>query len=111
MSNVIERLHASFFFYILTGPERFSPVAEYLASPILVSVAIIFQGLRLWSGLGWVEETVGEKGASAWRRRSRPVIIPLFAMLVTHLLGVVLFTLLNRGMVIHSLSVGNIPQY
>jgi len=108
MSNVIERLHASFFFYILTGPERFSPVAQYLASPILVSVAIMFQGLKLWSTLGWIEEKVGEKGVSTWRRRSRPVIIPLIAMLASHLLGILLFTLLNRGIVIHSLSVSYI---
>ncbi|KAG8907402.1 Glycosyl phosphatidyl inositol protein transamidase complex subunit [Tulasnella sp. 403] len=49
MNNLLERLHASFFFYVLTSPRTFVNFGGYLASAILVSVAMIFGGLRLWA--------------------------------------------------------------
>ncbi|KAG6918119.1 hypothetical protein DXG01_016307 [Tephrocybe rancida] len=34
-NNLLERLHASFFFYVLTGPERFLKIGSYLPSAVL----------------------------------------------------------------------------
>ncbi|PPQ64654.1 hypothetical protein CVT26_002744 [Gymnopilus dilepis] len=104
MNNLLERLHASFFFYILTGPQHFLKIGLYLPSAVLISVAIMFHGLSTWVDAGWVQETrqVAEKTASGeqetadqaiqWRRRQRPITGALCIMVATHIYG---FFLLN----------------
>ena len=106
MNNLLERLHASFFFYILIDVRRFVNFGGYLASAILVSVSMIFGGLRLWVVAGWervqVVRTLDESQSGElkkpstwpraypsveWRRRERPVLIVLAMMLATHFVG------------------------
>lgn len=59
MNNLLERLHASFFFYILTkshhpnGHPQFLKIGHYLPSVIMISVATMFVGLRTWVEAGW----------------------------------------------------------
>ncbi|PWN34863.1 Gaa1-domain-containing protein, partial [Meira miltonrushii] len=48
MSNLLERLHHSHFFYILTSPERFIEVTKYLPVAILFGVALLIAGIALW---------------------------------------------------------------
>ncbi|KAJ3510285.1 hypothetical protein NLJ89_g4766 [Agrocybe chaxingu] len=101
MNNLLERLHASFFFYILSGPQRFLKIGLYLPSVILISVAMMFHGLSTWSNAGWVEETLPtEKEDKAqptakWRRRRRPVISALCMMIATHALGLIIFNVVT----------------
>jgi glycosylphosphatidylinositol transamidase len=94
-NNLLERLHASFFFYILTGPDTFIKIGYYLPSAVLISVAIMFGGLRKWVDAGWVEINLenAEKGDSAakWKTRKRPVLGVLGIMILTHIMGGVLF--------------------
>lgn len=52
MSNLLERLHHSHFFYILTSPERFIEVTRYLPVAIMFSVAMFIAGIALWVGEG-----------------------------------------------------------
>jgi glycosylphosphatidylinositol transamidase len=99
MNNLLERLHASFFFFILTTPDRFMKIGSYLPSAILISAAMIFQGLRCWVDARWHGHTdqptqkKGDRSAEtiAWSTRSRPVLPALTLMLLTHSLGVTLF--------------------
>lgn len=115
MNNLLERLHASFFFYILTSVTTFVNFGGYLASAILVSVSMIFGGLRLWVVAGWQrtmmvrvipdENDTKEAGPkkqwptaipmTVWRRRDRPVIQVLAIMLVTHVIGYLVFLLVT----------------
>ncbi|KAF8911984.1 Gaa1-like protein [Gymnopilus junonius] len=110
MNNLLERLHASFFFYILTGPQHFLKIGLYLPSAILISVAIMFHGLSTWVDASWVQET-GQKSNKAflenhlpldqgtkWTRRQRPVIGALCIMAATHLYGFFLFNLLSSSL-------------
>ncbi|KAJ7156933.1 Gaa1-like protein [Mycena crocata] len=99
-NNLLERLHASFFFYILTAPERFLKIGSFLPSAVLISVAMMFGGLKVWSDSAWILDTVpspekkeGETRAQneKWIQRSRPVIPVLGIMLSTHMLGGLLF--------------------
>ena len=53
MNNLLERLHASFFFYILTTSSTFLKIGHYLPSAILISVSMMFGGLRQWTDAGW----------------------------------------------------------
>lgn len=115
MNNLLERLHASFFFYILTSVTTFVNFGGYLASAILVSVSMIFGGLRLWVVAGWqrtmmVRVIPDEKDnketeprskwptaipMTVWRKRDRPVIQVLAIMLVTHVIGYLVFLLIT----------------
>ncbi|EDR14899.1 uncharacterized protein LACBIDRAFT_306134 [Laccaria bicolor S238N-H82] len=106
MNNLLERLHASFFFFILTGPERFIKIGGYLPSAILISVAMMFQGLGTWVDAAWVlddsEESsqTREKASNSplkWRKRRRPVIPALLIMAATHTFGGLLFFILTRS--------------
>ncbi|KAJ7775068.1 Gaa1-like protein [Mycena metata] len=93
-NNLLERLHASFFFYILTTPERFLKIGSFLPSAVLISVAMMFGGLRIWSDCAWIPDLSDKKeaGQDKWIQRSRPVIPVLGIMLSTHILGAVLFS-------------------
>ncbi|KAF8587402.1 Gaa1-domain-containing protein [Ramaria rubella] len=101
MNNLLERLHASFFFYILTGPGTFLKIGEYLPTAVIISVAMMFGGLHIWVDAGWVEqfESPVEKDkdtatvvtAPKWKTRRRNVLTPLAIMLATHTIGGVTF--------------------
>ncbi|MCO5589837.1 hypothetical protein L7F22_043806 [Adiantum nelumboides] len=52
MSNLLERLHHSHFFYILTSPERFIEVTKYLPVAIMFGVALLVAGIALWVAEG-----------------------------------------------------------
>jgi TRAP-type C4-dicarboxylate transport system permease small subunit len=48
LNNLVERLHASFFLYLLPEPFQFLTVASYLSAPILVGASLTIAGLRIW---------------------------------------------------------------
>ncbi|KAH9952052.1 Gaa1-domain-containing protein [Amylocystis lapponica] len=108
-NNLLERLHASFFFYLLVGTTTFLKIGSFLPSVILISVSLMFGGLREWVNAGWIwipeiQQTIGEKDSGevpsrisgTWSRRSRPVLKALSIMLCTHALGAVLFYAITR---------------
>lgn len=101
MNNLLERLHASFFFYILTDAAYFNKIGSYLPSAILVSVGMMFHGLDLWVKSGWRLEKVvsSEKahGQEQWVSRQRPVLPALIIMTATHILGATLFSALSTN--------------
>jgi glycosylphosphatidylinositol transamidase len=43
-NNMLERLHASFFFYLLPTTDRFMPVAHYLPSAVILGASVTFGG-------------------------------------------------------------------
>jgi GPI-anchor transamidase subunit GAA1 len=112
-NNLLERLHASFFFYILATPDSFLKIGKYLPSPILISVAMMFAGLRHWVDAAWsftpTPETKKNNSASVssgqWTRRKRPVILPLLIILTTHLAGLVLHNLISSSWLINNQTV------
>uniref|UniRef100_D8PVN0 Gaa1-domain-containing protein n=1 Tax=Schizophyllum commune (strain H4-8 / FGSC 9210) TaxID=578458 RepID=D8PVN0_SCHCM len=105
-NNLLERLHASFFFFLLVAPDRFLQIGNYLPSAVLVAVGLMFWGLRGWVDAGWVgevaeqglrEEKEGSKEPTVnWTRRPRPVLPALALMGVTHALGGVVFYIVTR---------------
>lgn len=98
-NNLLERLHASFFFYLLPEPGTFTKIGNYLPSAVVISTAMLFSGLRSWVQAGWVEVPVsGGKGEQAgagqtmkWEQRSRPSLQAVLIILVTHAWGVPLY--------------------
>ncbi|KAJ7172278.1 Gaa1-like protein [Mycena filopes] len=114
-NNLLERLHASFFFYILATPDRFLKIGSFLPSAVLISVAMMFGGLRMWSDCAWIPDLSEKKGTgeTKWTQRSRPVIPVLGIMLSTHTFGVVLFSAITTSWFINNqtwyLLVATIP--
>lgn len=99
MNNLLERLHASFFFYLFSGPNSFLKIGEYLPSVIVISTAMMFGGLRLWVDAGWVvgasltskkDSQVNDK---KWKTRRRNVIMPIGILIATHVFGGLTFLL------------------
>lgn len=101
MNNLLERLHASFFFYILTDAAYFNKIGSYLPSAVLVSVGMMFHGLDLWVMSGWrlegpsTSEKVSSSSQEQWVSRQRPVLPALMIMTATHILGAALFGALS----------------
>ncbi|EJD02421.1 Gaa1-like protein [Fomitiporia mediterranea MF3/22] len=101
MNNLLERLHASFYFYILTTPRTFLKIGHYLPSVILISVATMFTGLRTWVNAGWRREATEKKSVGdsddEWIQRRRPVLNSLLVMLATHAIGAIIFLISWKG--------------
>lgn len=123
MNNLLERLHASFFFYLMTGPKSFLKIGLYLPSAIILGIAITVTGMGVWHDAGISELQPSDVGAESRRqgdavalqeinspddklhkvskaafsptRRRRAVIEPLLLMLLTHLLGATLLILVQ----------------
>lgn len=93
INNLLERLHASFFFYMLTGPDDFIVIGKYLTSAVLVGVGLELNGLHRWVASGWLRTQAG----STWRRVPRPVLTALAIMITTHLVGLAFSILVTRG--------------
>lgn len=111
MNNLLERLHASFFFYIMTDSQHFLKIGLYLPSAILISVGMLFYGLRLWVDAAWVLEVDGASGeksslpATSWRARRRPVLTLLCIMAGTHAVGLGLFATLASSLYLENVQV------
>src|ERR1700747_3518886 len=100
MSNLLERLHASFFLYIIPTPSSFLKIGSYLPSAVLSAVALRFGGLRKWERAGCVEledkQPFLEKGKDAdiaiaskkkWVPRRRDLLGIFVVVTASHLVG------------------------
>ncbi len=98
MNNLLERLHASFFFYILTSPEKFLKIGLYLPSAILISAALMIKGLSTWVEAASTNPDIQEKAAhivkTSWRRK-RPIVTALSIVIGTHVSGALLFAIIS----------------
>ncbi|KAH9998091.1 Gaa1-like protein [Russula compacta] len=109
MSNLLERLHASFFLYIITTPSSFLKIGSYLPSAVLIAASLMFGGLREWVSAGWVELEDGHsspgKGKVAdivstskkWVPRRRDLLDAFVVMVASHLVGLTLFVILCQA--------------
>jgi GPI-anchor transamidase subunit GAA1 len=105
-NNLLERLHASFFFYILTGTETFLKIGSFLPSAVLISVAMMFGGLRQWVDAGWIRRSEIEKqGETLWEQRRRPMLHSLSLLISTHLLGIIIFWVVQTSWFIENRKV------
>ena len=108
MNNLLERLHASFFFYIMTSPSSFLKIGSYLPSVILVAASLMFGGLREWVNAGWAEvkddHRSPEKDTAAnvspnsskkkWVTRRRDLLDAFMVVVASHLVGFSVFVVI-----------------
>ncbi len=110
MGNLLERLHASFFLYIMATPSSFLKIGSYLPSAVLIAAALMFGGLREWVNAGWVEledkHPTREKGKDAdivimskkkWVPRRRDLLGAFVVTATSHLIGLALFVVISQA--------------
>jgi GPI-anchor transamidase subunit GAA1 len=110
MSNLLERLHASFFLYIMSTPSSFLKIGSYLPSAVLIAAALMFGGLREWVDAGWVEledkHPSLEKGKDSdiaiasrkrWVPRRRDLLSAFVVTGASHLIGLALFVVISQA--------------
>ena len=112
-NNLLERLHASFFFYIMTGPEVFLKIGSFLPSAVIVSVGMMFAGLYEWVKASWIPDDAptgtSEKKANTkqkWIRRRKPVLQALGIVISTHVAGLLLFSVITSSFFNENQQVG-----
>jgi len=116
-NNLLERLHASFFFYLLVGTSTFLKIGSYLPSAVIIGVSMLFAGLREWVSAGWVhipevnmaadekDKQSPSKAQSRWTRRRRPVLEALYLMIASHLLGLATFySMTGKSFILHQMA-------
>lgn len=84
VNNLLERLHASLFFYLYLRPGWFTKVGSYLPAATLIGSGITIRGLGRW-------RVAGEGG------RKRPVLAAAVIALGSHLVGGLVFWVLTRS--------------
>lgn len=115
-------------------------IGSYLPSVVLISIAMMFGGLRAWVDAAWIRDTAedmdkqrntdgwkdmdgqettnGEKTEAFpfipvevdWSRRRRPVMKVLAIMASTHALGVLLFSIITTPWFAENAQVGYVPS-
>lgn len=70
MSNLLERLHHSQFFYLLLSPRRFVPIGTAILIPLFLSISLTIGGLGLW----FAEEKVSRVGREAVLKGLGPAV-------------------------------------
>lgn len=103
LNNLLEKLHQSFFFYLLMSTERFVSIGTYLPSAMLVAVNFTFTSIALWirSGLPGGEVVPGMEGKRMEKEMGRLAVerdlfLPLGVVTVCQALGVVPLWLFNH---------------
>ncbi|KAG8775440.1 Glycosyl phosphatidyl inositol protein transamidase complex subunit, partial [Serendipita sp. 398] len=99
-NNLLERLHASFFFYLFTAPGEFAEFARYLPPVIILGLAVSFGGLRMFVQTGWIPKRVPStekqpQRSLVWAMRDRPVLEVACIMASTYLVGVGTFSIVS----------------
>ncbi|KAG0052680.1 Glycosyl phosphatidyl inositol protein transamidase complex subunit [Gryganskiella cystojenkinii] len=102
LSNLLEHLHQSFFFYLLSGIHRYTSIGLYMPPVIILGVSFILQALSLWgqsSDLAVEVEAITEGKKIAvdlpYSRRSRSFKAPATIVGMAFVAGLASFKLLT----------------
>lgn len=102
LNNLLEHLHQSFFFYLLSGVRRYTSIGLYMPPVIILGVSFICQALSLWgvsSDLPLeLEAMAHNKNAVVdlpYARRTRSVKVPAAVVGLSFVAGLASFKLLT----------------
>uniref|UniRef100_A0A8C8FQ62 GPI-anchor transamidase component GPAA1 n=2 Tax=Oncorhynchus TaxID=8016 RepID=A0A8C8FQ62_ONCTS len=87
LNNLLERLHQSYFFYLMPSLSRFVSIGYYMPAFGLLAVILLLRALDLWVQLG-ASPPGTEDGPS-----SPGVLSILTPVVISHMTGVALYTL------------------
>lgn len=97
LNNLLEKLHQSFFFYILMNRDRFVSIGTYLPSAMLVAANFTIMAINLWLKSGQEDKKTGAT--------KREVLLPFITVAICQFLGgapLAMFTHVPSGVSLHS---------
>lgn len=92
LNNLLERLHQSYFFYLMPSLSRFVSIGYYMPAFGLLAVILLLRALDLWVQLSSPPEKIVEGGIEV-QPSSPGVLSILTPLVISHLTGVALYTL------------------
>ncbi|XP_030631358.1 glycosylphosphatidylinositol anchor attachment 1 protein [Chanos chanos] len=97
LNNLLERLHQSYFFYLMPSLSRFVSIGYYMPAFGLLAVILLLRALDLWVQLG-TPPPVTEDGPAEFQQPSGPGMLSVLTpVVISHLTGMALYTLPVRS--------------
>uniref|UniRef100_A0A8C9QZW8 GPI-anchor transamidase component GPAA1 n=1 Tax=Scleropages formosus TaxID=113540 RepID=A0A8C9QZW8_SCLFO len=97
LNNLLERLHQSYFFYLLPSLSRFVSIGYYMPAFGLLAAILLLRALDLWVQLGSPAPGTEDGLVDGEQVRPTPfgpgVLSVLTPLIISHLTGVALYTL------------------
>ncbi|XP_061550373.1 glycosylphosphatidylinositol anchor attachment 1 protein [Phycodurus eques] len=91
LNNLLERLHQSYFFYLLPSLSNFVSISYYMPAFGLICVILLLRALDLWVQLS--APPVRQDGVANADQSSPGVLSVLTPLVISHLTGVALYAL------------------
>ncbi|XP_054615736.1 glycosylphosphatidylinositol anchor attachment 1 protein [Dunckerocampus dactyliophorus] len=91
LNNLLERLHQSYFFYLMPSLSHFVSIVYYMPAFGLLAVILLLRALGLWVQLSAPPQT--EDGIGDVEQASPGVLSLLTPLVISHLTGVALYAL------------------
>uniref|UniRef100_A0A8C8MLY3 GPI-anchor transamidase component GPAA1 n=1 Tax=Oncorhynchus tshawytscha TaxID=74940 RepID=A0A8C8MLY3_ONCTS len=93
LNNLLERLHQSYFFYLMPSLSRFVSIGYYMPAFGLLAVILLLRALDLWVQLG-ASPPGTEDGVAGGVQPSSPGVLSILTpVVISHMTGVALYTL------------------
>lgn len=92
LNNLLERLHQSYFFYLMPSLSHFVSIGYYMPAFGLLAVILLLRALDLWVQLNTPPSTT-EDGVADIDQSSPGVLSVLTPLVISHLTGVALYAL------------------
>ncbi|XP_056247868.1 glycosylphosphatidylinositol anchor attachment 1 protein isoform X2 [Seriola aureovittata] len=92
LNNLLERLHQSYFFYLMPSLSHFVSIGYYMPAFGLLAVILLLRALDLWVQLSTPPPRT-EDGVVDIEQSSPGVLSVLTPLVISHLTGVALYTL------------------
>ncbi|KAI5622206.1 glycosylphosphatidylinositol anchor attachment 1 protein [Silurus asotus] len=93
LNNLLERLHQSYFFYLMPSLSRFVSIGYYMPAFGLLAAILLLRALDLWVQIG-SPAPVSQDGVGETEPPSSPGVLSILTpIVISHLTGVALYTL------------------
>uniref|UniRef100_W5UFZ8 GPI-anchor transamidase component GPAA1 n=1 Tax=Ictalurus punctatus TaxID=7998 RepID=W5UFZ8_ICTPU len=92
LNNLLERLHQSYFFYLMPSLSRFVSIGYYMPAFGLLAAILLLRALDLWVQIG-SPAPITQDGVGEAEPPSPGVLSVLTPIAISHLTGVALYTL------------------
>ncbi|XP_062338493.1 glycosylphosphatidylinositol anchor attachment 1 protein [Osmerus eperlanus] len=93
LNNLLERLHQSYFFYLMPSLSRFVSIGYYMPAFGLLALILVLRALDLWVQLGAAAPRTEEGQVEAEQASSPGILSILTPVVISHMTGVALYTL------------------
>nr|XP_020451262.1 glycosylphosphatidylinositol anchor attachment 1 protein isoform X3 [Monopterus albus] len=93
LNNLLERLHQSYFFYLMPSLSHFVSIGYYMPAFGLIAVILLLRALDLWVQLVTPPSRTEDGIVDTEQQASPGVLSVLTPLVISHLTGVALYTL------------------